>query len=501
MVALFWDQLSDDGNGKTARDSFLTPDQFIRLYAGRNVNGDSSTYTKDKFKEVGKEDSSPCKCRKNSITHRLNSHSKQRRERELADWRRLYELNLTPLTMCEAFTPLRYPASGVTVQPLESTRLYGLELHDAVAGHGFLRDDQLIQIVIRCRYSKGILILNENKSSMNIKVSGSDSTVLTIAAKKNEIKAINHVLTNLYYKSMVYDINTWDMIYVTFLNWNLSIYIHIKKPEVPKLYDPGPSDDINSHVTVITKTFERYRSVKELIYSVHKYYPNITIIVADDSEFPEKISLPNVKHFIMPFAEGWFAGRNLALSQVRTKYFVWVDDDFVFTKGTRLENFLEKFQHPNLTIDLVGGTFGDEDGQPTDETNQCYGCRTLEVHSNSKNSDGNCLILTRNNYHAVKEFPKCFFADGTTNFFMARTSPTRSVGFDPFYDRLGHGEFHIDGLGKLRMMGCTDVNILHKRATNKKYQQYRNLGQKFIPNRDPNEMHTLFKNNLKCFNY
>jgi len=39
--------------------------------------------------------------------------------------------------------------------------------------------------------------------------------------------------------------------------------------------------------------------------------------------------------------QGWFAGRNLALSQLTTKYFLWVDDDFLFLKETRIESFVE----------------------------------------------------------------------------------------------------------------------------------------------------------------
>ncbi len=49
------------------------------------------------------------------------------------------------------------------------------------------------------------------------------------------------------------------------------------------------------------------------------------------------------------FLQGWFAGRNLAI--VITKYLLWVDDDFVFLKGTRIESFLEIMEAvPELDI-------------------------------------------------------------------------------------------------------------------------------------------------------
>ena len=59
----------------------------------------------------------------------------------------------------------------------------------------------------------------------------------------------------------------------------------------------------------------------------------MTIIVADDNppEVHQKLDpaeFPTVKQYTMPAEEGWFAGRALAQSQVRTQFYLWVDDDF-----------------------------------------------------------------------------------------------------------------------------------------------------------------------------
>lgn len=49
--------------------------------------------------------------------------------------------------------------------------------------------------------------------------------------------------------------------------------------------------------------------------------------------------------------QGWFAGRNLAVSQVTTKYFLWVDDDFVFTENTKIEKMVEVMEAvPELDV-------------------------------------------------------------------------------------------------------------------------------------------------------
>lgn len=48
--------------------------------------------------------------------------------------------------------------------------------------------------------------------------------------------------------------------------------------------------------------------------------------------------------------QGWFAGRNLAVSQVTTKYVVWVDDDFIFSANTKLERMVEILEKTSLDL-------------------------------------------------------------------------------------------------------------------------------------------------------
>lgn len=53
---------------------------------------------------------------------------------------------------------------------------------------------------------------------------------------------------------------------------------------------------------------------------------------------------------IHPLPQGWFAGRNLAVSQVTTKYMLWVDDDFIFTARTRLERLVDVLERTPLDL-------------------------------------------------------------------------------------------------------------------------------------------------------
>ena len=144
-----------------------------------------------------------------------------------------------------------------------------------------------------------------------------------LAKSEDEADVINSLLKHIHYRSVHYDIFSPDVIKMTFQKFTAKINILIKRSHLPVLYDTGPDDDIASKVTIITKTFERPPCVQNLVKSIRKYYRNVTIVIADDSETQTRIHGNNIKHYIMPFAEGWFAGRNLAISQDRTKCFLW----------------------------------------------------------------------------------------------------------------------------------------------------------------------------------
>lgn len=92
--------------------------------------------------------------------------------------------------------------------------------------------------------------------------------------------------------------------------------------------------------------------------SIAKYYPGVEVIIADDThpENYERISskkYPFVKQHRMPAESGFFAGRALAISQVTTEFFITVDDDFILTEETRLEDLLETIEESGY--DIVGG--------------------------------------------------------------------------------------------------------------------------------------------------
>ena len=58
--------------------------------------------------------------------------------------------------------------------------------------------------------------------------------------------------------------------------------------------------DINSQVTITTKTFLRYLELNTLIYSIRQYYKTMKIIIADDSFDPIKVNGSDIEQYFMP---------------------------------------------------------------------------------------------------------------------------------------------------------------------------------------------------------
>ena len=115
-----------------------------------------------------------------------------------------------------------------------------------------------------------------------------------------------------------------------------------------------PSD---LQTTFIIKTFERPDKPVALVKSIQKFYPEVPIIIIDDSKKPIKEKwAPHIQYAHTEYDIGLSEGRNRAVKLVKTKYFVLLDDDFEFTERTKIEIFkelLEKYNFDLIGADLV----------------------------------------------------------------------------------------------------------------------------------------------------
>ena len=105
-------------------------------------------------------------------------------------------------------------------------------------------------------------------------------------------------------------------------------------------------------LTAVIKTFERPKTLIRLVRSIKRFYPNIHIIVVDDSREPSR--LDGVQTIVMPYNSGISAGRNRALLEINTEYVLFLDDDFIFYHQTNFKTAIE-LMDKNDVIDIMGG--------------------------------------------------------------------------------------------------------------------------------------------------
>jgi glycosyltransferase involved in cell wall biosynthesis len=216
-------------------------------------------------------------------------------------------------------------------------------------------------------------------------------------------------------------------------------------------------DAVEKNVSVIIKTFERRHCVIRLYHSIRKRYPNIPILIADDSKEPLQ-ELGTAKIIALPYNCGLSHGRNELLTQVTTKYFVLADDDFVFTKNTNLlipYNIMECTEFSVVGIKLLD-----------------YGWKR-RIYRGSYDISGSHLWQLQGQpctYHMG--YPAYHFI---LNCFMAKTEAIKASPWDKFI-KIGHehDDFFLRLMEKNILITHTDkISIDHYPEMSGAYQQVR----------------------------
>ncbi len=86
-----------------------------------------------------------------------------------------------------------------------------------------------------------------------------------------------------------------------------------------------------SNITILLKTFIRYECCQKIINTWNLYYPNINIILVDDTPIKHKNSnlslTENIKYIYLDKIVGLSYGRNIAILEANTEYIFLADDD------------------------------------------------------------------------------------------------------------------------------------------------------------------------------
>jgi glycosyltransferase involved in cell wall biosynthesis len=177
------------------------------------------------------------------------------------------------------------------------------------------------------------------------------------------------------------------------------------------------------------------------------------IIVADDSRNPGEID--SVDYHKLPFNSGISYGRNFLIDKVKTKYFLLLDDDFIFTEKTDLNTLLNILEHND--IDLLAGNIM--------ENLKLRGLSGIGV----MRQEGGTLYITRKEY--IDKLPNYYTCYFVPNFFMADTERIIQAGaWDNELKVQEHWAFFCKLRGKVKTAFCPEVEIEHKRETNERYE-------------------------------
>ncbi|CAG5109673.1 Oidioi.mRNA.OKI2018_I69.chr2.g4187.t1.cds [Oikopleura dioica] len=358
-----------------------------------------------------------------------------------------FQLNDAPLLLSNANSRIQCVSSGYEIEPFESLvpfiRVFGGE-------------EEEYQFKISSIYGS----FTSSAPSERI---GSPLASLELEENISE-KDLNNILKGIRYYPEYYDarpitdIITFSLTSKTKIE-EVKIPIRIRRKPLPVL-QYRESDQLNQMITIVTKTIFRYNCLHSLLLSIKEFFPKMAVIVADDnpSDVYQTIDtneFPTVKQYKMPAEEGWFAGRALAISQVRTPYFVWVDDDTQFNSETKLGEMMKIAEKTGY--DVIGGGLGTKirrSWQKFDRFNVPY------------SENGYCYNRIRPKY----DIPltgyegKCFVVDVTANFYLARTSTAGAIRMDPQFEQKAHREFFIDSIGRLRIAYCNTFVVGHRGA-------------------------------------
>jgi len=192
------------------------------------------------------------------------------------------------------------------------------------------------------------------------------------------------------------------------------------------------------------------------VASIRKYYPDVAIAIADDSECAAICTTKTMHKYALPFDVGLSAGRNYLVDRIETPYTVMLDDDFVFTEQTDLERWLHAMKRDKYA--LIGGCCVRPDGR--------------EQHYEGYMVDDR----KRRALRLIRLVPTDLApVHITLNFFIAQTSILRAVRWDERFKVGEHEDFFWRLSRKFRVGYDPHVRIVHHRGErSKRYQQHRN---------------------------
>jgi glycosyltransferase involved in cell wall biosynthesis len=215
-------------------------------------------------------------------------------------------------------------------------------------------------------------------------------------------------------------------------------------------------------LTLGIKTLLRPNCLFRLLESISTFYPGTKIVIVDDGPEPmqfQQAAAPEVQYIKLPYDTGLGASRNVMIDAVKTPYFCYLDDDFVFTLETHLDWMLDPIRAGQA--DLVGGQFWE-------------GTRYRLFHGLLE-MDGTTLVYKQGNRGVFGCYGRTYErVDIVNNFWVGRTEHVRQTGWDPELKINTHTDFFLRASKRMQIAYCRDASILHQQVREPVYNQLRN---------------------------
>jgi glycosyltransferase involved in cell wall biosynthesis len=215
-------------------------------------------------------------------------------------------------------------------------------------------------------------------------------------------------------------------------------------------------------VTCGIKTLLRPACLDRLLTSIFKKYPDMKVVVVDDGK--EDLSIvfadqwPTVQYIKVSYDTGLGACRNIMVDAIDTKYTVYLDDDFVFIKDTKLETFREILESGK--VDLIGGQYKEHG--------------SFRLYHGLLEQKGDTLHYHRQSWREARVGSAQFsVVDIVNNFFMAKTDQLQSTRWDSELKINTHTEFFLRACAQMRIGYCPEVHVHHAQKRNKAYNKLR----------------------------
>jgi len=208
-------------------------------------------------------------------------------------------------------------------------------------------------------------------------------------------------------------------------------------------------------LTALIKTFERPYAVKRLIASLRRLYPNLRLLVVDDSRDPRPH--PGVEWLILPFDVGVSIGRSAGLKQIETPFTLLLDDDFIFYRRSGLRAAFAALQrYPE--IDIMGGKV----------------LQLPHFHASDYRTAG-LFPTTAQPVRTIGSTIGPFEVfDKVPNFYIARTERLRLVDWDSQIKRMDHADFFTRARGVLVSVYNPQLRCFHAQTLfDAHYMQHR----------------------------